>query len=185
MSKMKQLIALRDGIDDLLNELMLKSDNGVLSTEEVLKETKSRLKPLISVAQADLIDIALKRMIDNVGRRKAGRRGSIALVNLFGDYPSIPQMLVIGGSKRKSTAKTSIAELVNYLEAHSPRAVSERNEGLRRLVDDLVPYKHSDSDTIEDLVARKKRSSNQEELKVFQWEPDRKEPVSDGAEKVI
>lgn len=185
MNNVKQLIALRDGIDDLLNELMLKSDNGVILTEDVLRATKSRLKSLISRAQADLIDIALKRIIDNVGRRKAGRRGGIALANLFGEYPNIPQMLVIGGSKRKSTAKTSIGELVSYLDAHSPKAVSERNEGLRRLVDDVVPYKHSDRDTIEDLVARKKRLSSQDELKVFQWERDKQEPVSGDAEEVV
>ena len=169
MGAAKYLIGLRNDIDDLVNESFRKREGGALSTDDILKEVKRRLKPQISAAESDLIDIALKRLIDSVGRRKAGRRKAEGERDLFGDYPNIPQMLTIGEKKRKRTAKLSIGEALDYLDTHSPKAVSERYEAIRRLVDDCLPFKTSDDQTIEELLELKKQSTPDGSKSVFGW----------------
>lgn len=169
MAGVKTLVALRNDIDDLVNESFRKREGAALSTDDILKEVKRRLKSQIAAAEPDLIDIALKRLIDSVGRRKAGRRKGAGERNLFGEYPNIPQTLTIGDKKRKRTAKLSIGEAVDYLDSHSPRAVSERYEAIKRLVDDCLPFKTSDEDTIEELIARKLRSAADGSKSAFPW----------------
>ena len=170
MPGVKSMVALRNEIDDLVNESFRKRGGGALSTDEMLKEVKRLLTTQIVAAHSDLIDVALKRLIDGVGRRKAGRRKMGGERDLFGDYPNIPQTLSIGEKKRKPTAEMSIGEAVRYLDSHGPKAVNERFEAMKRLVDDCLPFKTSDDDTIEELIQRKKRAAEAgSEKAVFSW----------------
>lgn len=169
MASVKRMVALRNDIDQLMNESFRSREGGTLSTDDILMAVKRRLKPQIAVAESDLIDIALKRLIDSVGRRSPGRRKEAGERDLFGDYPNIPQTLTIGEKRRKRTAKLSIMEALDYLDSHSPKAVSERFEALKRLVEDCLPFKTSDDDTIEELIERKKRSTVDGAGSAFGW----------------
>jgi hypothetical protein len=78
-------------------------------------------------------------------------------------------MLTIGEKKRKRTAKLSIGEAIDYLDTHSPKAVSERYEAIKRLVDDCLPFKTSDDETIEELLELKKQSTVGGSRSAFGW----------------
>ena len=160
MASAQKMVELRNSIDDLVRDSFRKREGGALSTDEILKEVQRRLKSQISAVESELMDIALKRLIDGVGRRKAGRRKVEDERDLFGEYPSIPQMLTIAEKQRKRTAKLSIGEVQDYLDAHSPRAVSEQYEAIKRLVHDCLPFKKSSDDTLEELLERKRQSAS-------------------------
>ncbi len=169
MAGTRELIALRNGIDDLINESFKKKSGRVLSTDDFLKEVRKRLGREIAAAECELLEIALKRLIDSVGRRKAGRQRTEGELDLFSEYPNIPQTLIVGDSKRKRIEEMSISEVEKYIVCHSPKAISERNEALKRMVNDLIPFRDSSEDTIEELVKKKNKSLVGDGKSAFDW----------------
>lgn len=169
MSSSKRLIPLRNAIDDLVNSAFAQGQGASLSTDKILAQVKRQLPMQIQSAEADLKDIALKRLIDDVSRRKAGRHSTHKSKNLFGEYPSIPQIVIVGSGKRKRTSDLTIREAIAYLESHSPRAISEKHEAFKRLVEHCMAVRGSDDETLQQLVERRKSLIVGEPSGIFAW----------------
>lgn len=160
MSSSKHLIPLRNAIDDLINGAFVKGQGATLSTAEILEEVKRQLPMQIQAAETDLKDLALKRLIDDVSRRKARRHSTHTSANLFNDHPSIPQFVIVGNGKRKRTSDLTIREANAYVESHSEGAARKRHEAFKRFVGQCMAVRRSDDDTLQQLMERIKGIEN-------------------------
>ncbi|MEO1045388.1 MAG: hypothetical protein AAFX04_08130 [Pseudomonadota bacterium] len=160
MNENKNLSDLRNSIDELIKKEVRLRQDASFSTDEILEKIKSQLHTEIGNSKKGLIDIALKRLIDEVSRRKAGKRKSTDQLSLFAEYKNIPQTVAIGGRTRKRTAKLSISEASAYLESISPKAVSDQYEAFKKLVEDCLMVSVSGEETLEVLIQRKRNEGS-------------------------
>lgn len=150
----KGLIKIREGIDDVYDELVESSAGGVISIGQMVISLREVLAPDIRQFEAELIDATLKRLIHDVGRRRGRTSAHDGSGDLFAGYKRIPRTLLIREDARKSTLKMTILEMESYLRERAPKVVANDHDEMRRLITDCRKFAESDQDTLEILLRR-------------------------------
>jgi hypothetical protein len=149
---------LRNGIQGIYHDVMREQGHWEASNDTVLERVRAERAKELALLTPELVNMALTKLLNEVGNRR-GRRGSSSEgIDLFGEY-RVPRIVTIIRGKKKDTAKLSFREAMLYVKAHSEKSVSDRLEPLRRLLDACREYVESDEDTLETLIGRMKKAN--------------------------
>lgn len=149
---------LRNGIEEIYREIMREEGNGEASNAAVLVRVKRDKAKEIELLTAQLVDISLVKLLNEVSSRKGAGAVGLNVPDLFGDYRGIPKSVTISRGKKKNTSQLTIPQADLWLKARSEKPDDDRHEPFRRMVDDCRCYQLSDEDSLATLMARRREA---------------------------
>uniref|UniRef100_B0SXW7 Uncharacterized protein n=1 Tax=Caulobacter sp. (strain K31) TaxID=366602 RepID=B0SXW7_CAUSK len=155
MSEKVTLSDLRNAIEDINKDVMRERVNGEVSNVDVLARVRSLKAKDIEYLTAQLVNIALTKLYNEVSNRKGPKSINDAGVDLFGSYRSIPKNITLVKGKKKDTSKVTFQEADLWIKSHDTKSDEKKNEEFKRLVEDCRPFKQSDDDSLEVAMKRK------------------------------
>jgi hypothetical protein len=165
MAKGYNLGDLRAAIQDINRDVTSERGSGEAINSDVLARLKKTRPALVELFTPQLVDIALINLLNQVCRRNAA--GNRAQSSLFEGYSRIPNMVTIAKEKKKSTEKLTLQEAEDWIRNHSKRTIKNEYEDFQRLVDECRRLAKSDTETIEDILKRKRTETTvQDALKL-------------------
>lgn len=145
---------LRAAIEDVYRQVMDEKGNGEAPNFLVLKRLKEERALLVDHFSPQLKDMALTKLLNDVCRQNAARSASARQRDLFEGYRRIPKSVTIARGLKKDTAKLSILEAEDWLEAHSNRTVNNDYDDFRRLLNHCQAHAKSKAETLEQVLVR-------------------------------
>lgn len=138
-------------VKNLLAALKAKMAVKGATSEDIVATFKNQQADAIARENADLVDIALMRLVGQVGA--AGQRSGSAQIEMFAEYGVRRTVLfhMSDGTKvHRQLDLMTLAEGREHLASRTkPRASSSTDvKELARLLDDIEPYKESEASTI-------------------------------------
>lgn len=160
MQKKTTLSDLKLSLSEIMIDLGKNSSDDV-NHSDAIKLLKQSHEKDIKVLTPSLIDVALKRLATEVGRRKTrkGKSGQGGF-DLFGVYTGVPNMMSTGKGRAKDFRKATLEEGRAWLATHSgaPSIDPERNKGVEFMIEDLAPYSVTGKETFEELAVLKAKA---------------------------
>jgi hypothetical protein len=166
MPSKSTLSDLRNFMEGINRTIMGERGDGEAPNSEVLVRVKTEHGKTLKDLSAQLIDIALVKLNNEVNSRKGAKALTQEGVDLFGNYHRIPKGISVGKGRKKDTAKVTFFEADHYLDARRRPRDDKNDDEFKRLVEDCRPYKRSDDDTLEICMQRKIAAEGRRQLDV-------------------
>lgn len=170
MSTSRELIELRKAASEVAAEMRAETNDGQIDITLAIARLRQDKATEVEKVRERLINDALAKLFNDVGRRTGLRAAAIGQPDLFAGYSGIPFLLNVGNGKLKDPAKLTFPEALARLATGSGRdtVAKTRREKFKRLVEELTPYRTHPDDTLEDAARRKAEAeaSKQAELEL-------------------
>lgn len=168
MSTSRELIELRKAASEVAADMRAETNDGQIDITLAIARLRQDRAPEVEKVRERLINDALAKLFNDVGRRTGLRTAAVGQPDLFAGLKGLPFLLNVGDRKLKDPTKMKFAEALAHLETASRRdtEAKTRKQKFKKLVEELTPYRTHPDDTLEDAARRRAEAegSRQAEL---------------------
>ena len=147
------LVDLRNAIEAIASEV-LDERGGEASNEEILSRLKERNAKEIEFLNDKLVNITLTKLLNDVGGRKRSKTARKDDIDLFRDYPDVPQTIAIARGKKRDISTLTVYQAELWVENHNTRREDRKRNDLKRLMKDCKDNQTSVDEALAVILAR-------------------------------
>lgn len=168
MSTSKELIELRKAASEVATEMRAETNDGQIDIAVAIARLRQERTPEVEKVRERLINDALAKLFNDVGRRTGLRTAAVGQPDLFAGLKGIPFLLNVGDRKLKDPAKMTFVEALAHLETGSRRdtEAQTRKQKFKKLVEELTPYRVHPDDTLEDAAKRRATAGDSRQVEL-------------------
>lgn len=147
------LVDLRNAIEAIAREV-LNERGGEASNEEILNRLKERKAKEIEFLNDKLVNITLTKLLNDVGGRKRSKTMGRDDLDLFRDYPDVPQRIAIARGTKRDISTLTVSQAEIWIENHDIQREDRKRKAIKCMIEDCKYHQKSADETLAVILAR-------------------------------